>query len=50
MGGADYESADLYLPSSYADLRAVWDANPATTTSWTPTTVNASEFGIKLQS
>lgn len=49
IGGANHEGGDLSLSDSYLDLTQVWPLNPATSTAWTESQINAAEFGYKVQ-
>ncbi len=50
IGGADYESANLPLPSDYVFSRTLWQQNPAISAAWTEAAINGAEFGYKIQS
>jgi hypothetical protein len=50
ISGTNYDNgADIALSQSYAYINHMWEQNPATSTAWTPTTVNAAEFGAKVR-
>lgn len=46
-GGTDYTSASIAIPTSYASVSKIWETNPATSSVWTESTVNAMEIGVK---
>jgi hypothetical protein len=52
VSGTDYEYATTKIlapnsPAVWSLLRGVWENNPATSTSWTTSTYNSAEFGVK---
>ena len=53
VSSTDYEyattitSSPVTNPTTYSLLRGIWSQNPATSTSWTTTTFNGAEFGVK---
>lgn len=46
-GGVDYGGEIVAPNTSYAEIQALWDLNPATAAAWTASEVNAAQFGIK---
>jgi len=47
-GGADYDSSEMALPSSYTAVTQIRETDPATGVAWTRTNLNAAEFGVKV--
>lgn len=47
VGGTDYFSSDLALEAVYRGHVNLWETNPYTASSWTPTEVNSTEIGYK---
>ncbi len=48
IGGANYESGDLTIPTSYGTLSNIWLTNPATGGNWTPADLFALEAGLRI--
>lgn len=49
-GTTDQDGASVALSTSAVYSPQVYETNPATSTAWTQTTVNAAEFGVKVVS
>lgn len=47
-GSTDYEGAEVTLGSSYVYTRNQWLTDPNTSAAWTPTNLDAAEFGIEI--
>ena len=47
IGGVDYLSPDLVIPSLKGPVYYCWDLSPATSADWSESEVNAAEFGYK---
>jgi hypothetical protein len=50
IGGTDYDGAAQSVQDTYAPFLTSWFMDPATGTNWTAASVNAAEFGFKLES
>lgn len=48
-GGTDYTGTDVPLGQSYTYARQLYEQNPNTSAAWTPSGVNAAEFGAKVR-
>jgi hypothetical protein len=48
-GGTDYEGTAQSLSQGYGYLMQQYSTNPATGSAWTPSDVNAAEFGAKVE-
>lgn len=48
-GSTDQPSSDFALGTGYLPYTYVWQQNPDTSTDWSVTTVNASEFGAEVR-
>jgi len=49
INSTNHESADMPLSTSYVDCRQIMELNPSTSAAWTEATINAAEFGYKVQ-
>lgn len=49
VAATDYPGADLALASTYGVQSTLWELNPNTSALWTPTEVNAAEFGSEAR-
>lgn len=47
IAGTDYVGDDRFVPMSFANLYQLWENNPATSSEWSESIINGSEFGIK---
>lgn len=47
-GGTDYDGSARTLPFGWVYGRQVYEQDPATSTAWTTSGVNAAEFGVKV--
>lgn len=47
-GGTDYDGDTQALSTSYVDYRNINETDPATSSAWTRTNLNAAEFGVKV--
>lgn len=50
IGGSNYESGDLTLSTSFEFKTHMRETNPATSSAWTASEVNALESGVKVES
>lgn len=48
ISAVDYPSSALSITETSAYKLKVWDQNPATSTAWTDTSVNAAEWGVEV--
>lgn len=49
-GGTKYNGTEQALQTGYRDIYHIWEQNPATSTAWTESTVNALEIGHEVAS
>jgi hypothetical protein len=47
-GGTNYDSSAISLASSYNNLMTIYDKNPNGSVAWTLTSLNAAEFGVRM--
>jgi hypothetical protein len=48
LGGSDFVGGNIPVLDTYYTNEQLYETNPNTTVSWTPTDVNTAQFGIKL--